>query len=267
VGLYGQFQHVFSGATHLTLGLRFDEFSKLGSQFSPRFGLVHEISNNHSFKFLYGEAFRAPAENELFLLNNPVLLGNPDLVAESVKSWELIWIGQWPDTGVSLGYFENRFQDAIVQVILDSGINKQENVDQDLSKGFELEGSHQLNERWLLRSSYTNIIEKSDLSFREAEHLMSFMVNFQQGHWNVNLVSVYHGEREMVTVNGDTIALNEYWQLFGKLRYRFSQGWKLTVQIKNLLDKTYFTPANNQTLTDGVPNRGREVLVGLDWNF
>jgi len=213
-GLYAQYQHVFFDTTYLTLGLRYDGFSNIGSQLSPRFGLVHELSNNHSLKFLYGEAYRAPAENELFLLNNPVLLGNPDLDPETVQSWDFIWVGQWSDTGVSLGYFESRFQDAIVQADIGGGSLKQENMDQHPSKGIEFEISHQLNEQWFLRSIYTYISEKAGISFREADQFGSLMVNYQHDRWNVNVIAVSHGEREMNTVDGEVVTLSNYWQVF-----------------------------------------------------
>ena len=266
-GVYGQYQHLFFDTTHLTLGLRYDDFSNIGSQLSPRVGLVHELSNNHSLKLLYGEAYRAPAENELFLVNNPVLVGNPDLDSETVQSWDLIWVGQWPDTGISLGYFESRFQDAIVQLDIGGGILKQENADQDPSKGVEFELSHQLNERWLLRTSYTYISEKADVSFREASQLGSLMVNYQQDRWNANLVAIRHGEREMNAVAGEVLRLSNYWQVFAKLRVNVSPGWQLSVQLKNLLDKDYVAPSNNSPLTQGVPYRGREVLVESAWYF
>ncbi|PCK00126.1 MAG: hypothetical protein COA42_23900, partial [Alteromonadaceae bacterium] len=266
-GLYAQYQHLFFDTTHLTLGLRYDHFSDIGSQTSPRFGLVHELNNNHSIKLLYGEAYRAPAENELFLLNNPLVLGNPDLDPETVQNWDFIWVGRWSDTGVSLGYFESRFQNAIVQVGIGDGTVKQENGNQDPSKGVEFELSHQLNEQWMLRSSYTYISEKAGISFREADQIGSLMVYYQRDRWNVNLIAVRHGEREMNTVDGEVVTLSNYWQVFGKLRFELSQVWQLSVQIKNLLDKDYWVPPNTSTLTQGVPNRGREVLVESVWYF
>ncbi len=269
VGLYGQYQRQLFETTHLTLGLRYDDFSGIGSQFSPRLGLVHELNDHHSVKLLYGAAFRAPAESELNLLNNPVLLGNPDLKAETVQSWDLIWVGQWPHTGISIGYFENHFDDSIVQTSTGSGTQQSENVDQDPTKGFEFELSHELNEHWLLRGTYTYISEKPDLSFRETDQLASLMVNYQQGNWNANLTATYHNERDMPAVdsNNNRIALDDYWQLFGKLSYNFTSDWQAFVQVKNLLDEDYLTPPVTAALSEGVPNRGREILAGIKWRF
>jgi len=268
VGLYGQYQQRLFDKTNLTLGLRHDDFSNIDSHLSPRFGLVQELNNHHSLKLLYGEAFRAPGESELNLLNNPVVLGNPDLKPETVKNSELIWVGQWSDTGVALCYFESRFKDAIVQVT-SGGTRIFENEDQDPSKGFEFELSHELNDHWLLRTTYTHITDTPELSFRESDQLASIMVNYQQGNWNANVFVIYHNDQDMPALdsNGNRITLDDYSLLSGKLNYNFSSDWQGFVQAKNLLDKDYSTPPASDDLTEGVPNRGREILAGIVWQF
>ncbi len=236
-GIYVQYQQQFFDNTHLTMGLRHDEFSHIGAQLSPRFALVHELNSHHSIKLLYGEAFRAPAEGELYLLNNPVVVGNPDLVPETVQSSELIWLGQWPHSGISLGYFESRFKDAIVQVNSGNGFVF-DNVEQEPSKGVELEVSHQLTESWLVGGTYTYFLETPTLSFRESDNLASFRVNYQQANWNGNLAANYQSNKDMPArdSNGERITLDGFWQLFGKVRYYLRSDLQIFIQGKNLLN-------------------------------
>ena len=267
-GIYVQYQQQFFDNTHLTMGLRHDEFSHIGAQLSPRFALVHELNSHHSIKLLYGEAFRAPAEGELYLLNNPVVVGNPDLVPETVQSSELIWLGQWPHSGISLGYFESRFKDAIVQVNSGNGFVF-DNVEQEPSKGVELEVSHQLTESWLVGGTYTYFLETPTLSFRESDNLASFRVNYQQANWNGNLAANYQSNKDMPArdSNGERITLDGFWQLFGKVRYYLRSDLQIFIQGKNLLNKSYLTPPASTTLMQGIPNRGREILTGLTFEF
>lgn len=123
---------MFKG-TLLTLGARYDNFTDIGSQLSPRMGLVQQLNQQHSIKLLFGESFRAPSESELNLQNNPVLLGNPELEPESVKSWDLVWVAQWNESAISLGYFESHFTDSIIQTPTETGIPRYENVLQGLN--------------------------------------------------------------------------------------------------------------------------------------
>jgi len=269
LGLYTQYLHKLFDATYLTLGLRYDDFSDIDSQLSPRLGLVHELNDHQSLKLLYGEAFRAPSESELNLLNNPFVIGNPDLKPETVENIDVIWMGQWPNTNISLGYFESRFKNSIVLIDAGGGAFKYQNVSQNPTKGFEFELSYELSERWLMRASYTYINEKTYLSFREADSLSSLMMNYQQTKWNANLIVSHAAKRKMATGNSNTnlITLNDYWQLFGKLRYSFTDNFTAYIQAKNLLDKNYYTPPVNTALNEGIPNRGREILLGLSWQY
>jgi outer membrane receptor for ferrienterochelin and colicins len=269
-GVYSQYQRQLFEQTHLTLGLRYDHFSGIEGQFIPRVGLIHDLNNYHSIKLLYGEAFRAPAENELNLINNPVLLGNKNLKPETVKSWDLIWVAQWKRTNFSLGYFENYFDDSII--VADSGgggLQYQNATDDTDSKGIEFEASYELNKNWLFRGTYTHIFEQPDNTFREAEHLASLMVNYQQGKWNTNLIATYRGKSEMATggSSDNRIDLDDQWQLYGKLGYEFSSQWQGFVQIKNLLDEEVLSAPNGIDMTEGVPNRGREIFAGVIWGF
>ncbi|MDO9049381.1 MAG: TonB-dependent receptor [Methylobacter sp.] len=72
----------------LTLGARYDRYSDFGGTFNPRMGFNWEFIKNYSLKFSYGTAYRAPSFGELGLVNNPVLLGNPMLKPEEVKTFE-----------------------------------------------------------------------------------------------------------------------------------------------------------------------------------
>jgi outer membrane receptor for ferrienterochelin and colicins len=72
----------------LTAGVRYDEYSDVGSTVNPRLALVWAAEYNLTAKFLYGRAFRAPSFTELYSQNNPAQLGNPDLEPETIDTYE-----------------------------------------------------------------------------------------------------------------------------------------------------------------------------------
>ncbi len=73
----------------LTAGLRYDRYSDFGSTLNPRAALVWQSSYALTTKLLFGRAFRAPSFAELYNINNPVALGNPELRPETIRTWEL----------------------------------------------------------------------------------------------------------------------------------------------------------------------------------
>jgi len=72
----------------LTLGLRDDHYSDLGSTVNPRLALVWDAAYNLTVKLLHGQAFRAPGFNEQYTVN-PVATGNPQLKPERIATHEL----------------------------------------------------------------------------------------------------------------------------------------------------------------------------------
>jgi len=267
IGAYVQYQQELMLNTNLLLGLRHDEYEQAGSRLSPRMGLVQSLGDVHSVKLLYGEAFRAPALNETGLINNPILVGNPDLKHEIVKTWELIWQGYWQHTGLSLGWFQNRFKDPIIQAQAGASTRTWVNGGSENSQGFEFEARHALGEHWTALASLTRLIELPDSALREAETLASLQINYGKNSWNYNVSAIYHGERDMLTPNDGQLGLDEYWFVNGKLNYSVNQSGQVYVQIKNLLDENYQTAAQGQLNSEGVPNRSLEIQVGMNWQF
>jgi outer membrane receptor for ferrienterochelin and colicins len=83
----------------LNLGLRYDHYSTFGGTTNPRAALIYNPWAKTTFKFLYGQSFRAPNMFELFY-DAPGNEANPSLRSETVKTMELVWEQ----------YFANHFQ-------------------------------------------------------------------------------------------------------------------------------------------------------------
>lgn len=264
--IFSQYQKQLNKQTLLTLGLRYDEYDNLGGHASPRLGVVYQINDAHTLKLLYGEAFRAPSLSEMGIINNPLVLGNPNLNYETVKTWDLIWMTNWRSTRFTFGGFYNNYQDPIVAGLIGS-TRTFVNSTNETSNGVAFEVNHYFNEQWFARATYTNFFELPDTAFREAKELMSFEVNFNQGAWNWNLLGYYQDKRYTLGANNSLHKLNDFWLFNSKLTYHFQQGYNLSAQFKNLGDSDFYTPAQGVNLPQGVPNRGREMSLILDWSF
>ena len=266
VGIYGQYQRNLSEKTNLTAGLRYDEYDQFGSHFSPRLGLVHLLSASQTIKILYGEAYRAPSLSETGIINNPLFVGNPNLGYESVRTWDLLWIGTWGNTIVSTGVFKNNYTDAIVAGF--SGTSRTfVNGGDESSDGYMLGAKYFLTTEWSLRTIYTEFTHLPDSAFREAKRLASIELNFNHARWNWNLVSSYQSERYTLGTNNSFQTLDNIWLVNSKLRYTFANEHSVSLQFKNLTDLNYTTPAQGTSIPQGVPNRGREISLAVEWAF
>jgi outer membrane receptor protein involved in Fe transport len=266
MGLYGQYLRELNENTHLTLGVRYDNYSDIGNHVSPRLGLVRQITDHQTFKILYGEAYRAPSLSEMGLKNNPTLVGNPNLNYEIVKTWDLIWLGSWHSTSVSINGFRNDYTHPIATGLNETGRTYVNGAD-EYSTGLEMEVSQQVSEHWLLRATYTHFLDLPDSAFREADYLASLMLNYDTDKWTWNIAAVRHGERNELVSSEIQRALDAYWFANTKYQYRFNKSYEIGLQIKNIFDEHFYTPSQGTGVPNGIPHRGREMEASLRWNF
>ncbi len=73
----------------LTAGVRYDDYSDFSGAISPRIALVWNTAPGLVTKVLYGRAFRAPTFGEMYTQNNPSILGNKGLDAETIDTYEI----------------------------------------------------------------------------------------------------------------------------------------------------------------------------------
>jgi iron complex outermembrane receptor protein len=263
-GIYGQYQRDLNEATRVTLGARYDYHQYRGEHVSPRLGIVHQLSDTQSLKLLYGEAFRAPSLGETGVINNPLIVGNPDLDFELVRTWDAIWLANWNKTSVSIGAFRNVYQDPIIAGLIGT-TRTYINGGDEHSDGIEIELQQHLGNNWFARVAYTDFLTLPDSAFREAQHLTGLELNYAEGRWNWNIAAWYQSERQSPGLAGLRNSLDSYWVVNSKLRYQVSPTLTLNVQCKNLADDQFRTPGQGVNLPEGAPNRGRELSLNLEW--
>ncbi len=65
IGLYLQHKYKINQQVNLTWGGRYDHYSDVGSTVTPRVALVYSPVEKTKFKWMYGEAFRAPSVRQV----------------------------------------------------------------------------------------------------------------------------------------------------------------------------------------------------------
>lgn len=143
----------------LTTGVRYDNYSDFGDTFNPRIALVWQTSYKLTSKLLYGRAFRAPSFSELFAINNPVSLGNPDLEPEKIDTVELSFeYRPTYDARTKFTIFHydvDGLIDYIDNAELSGAGRIAQNVHDQEGQGFELEASWQVNEVLVVAGNYS----------------------------------------------------------------------------------------------------------------
>ncbi|EGW20777.1 LOW QUALITY PROTEIN: TonB-dependent receptor plug [Methylobacter tundripaludum SV96] len=235
----------------MTVGARYDRYSDFGGTFNPRMGFNWEFIKNYSLKFSYGTAYRAPSFGELGSINNPVLLGNPALKPEQVKTFETGIIAH-PVTGLTTQatYYHSAINQIITQVFGQTTFLRYDNNGSVVAEGVELETRYDFGGK--LQGSYIS-----------ANHVLQHSVQLNQQLADVprqrtNLTALWAFDNTWssfahVLIKGSTLrnlgdtrpdvpgyALFDL-GLLGK--NMFGKQVDISFNVYNLFDKRYYDPA------------------------
>lgn len=250
-----------------TAGLRYDGYEQF-SRITPRAGLIFLPSATQSYKYLYGNAFRAPNAYEL----NAVYFGDGvnALRPESIDTHELVWeryTGDWLRTSVS-GYWY-RADRLITLAPAPStflGITYR-NQGEVRARGLELEGQMRLWRGWQASTSYA-LQRATDRDTRD--ELPNSPRHMLKGRVSIPLLSprsylalegLYVSARG--TLSGGSVAPAGTVNL--TLTQPIGGSWELVGSVRNLFDIDYSDPASSQHLQDVIPQNGRTARIGLRW--
>lgn len=184
-------------AHRLVLGMRYDRYEQSGSAASPRLGWVWTPDERCALKLLYQEAFFAPTLSQLFLQNNPVIAGNPELKPTRVETWELIGQRQWEQVLWRATFFRRDAKDGFIVAPGRRAVITTINAVRQRSEGIEttlhwspspdwrlrLTGSALLDDDYVLPRQVADVPPGMFVSRRTASALLAW----QPGDWELSL--------------------------------------------------------------------------------
>ncbi|MCP4149284.1 MAG: TonB-dependent receptor [bacterium] len=262
-GLYIQDKQTMGKRLSLTMGFRYDRYNDFGGTLNPRAAVIYAPPWGGKIKGMYGRAFRSPNFLELYDKNNPVDFGNRDLKPEKVETFELAYIQSFKNLYVVATYFRSRIEDIIILGAPVShpdnplGSPSFSNSGEITITGLEVEFKTTPFKNMIVAGTYSHYFEPEILPV--SMDTASFIVNYKVSGVNININGVYRGENPLLPDQG------AYFPINAALRLRLKKGLSLTGSVKNIFDEEYRTLS--VLLPNGVRNRGRSVLVGLDFDF
>jgi len=254
----------------LTMGLRFDHYSDFGDTTNPRVALVWSARHNLTIKALYGEAFRAPSFAETGEKANPILLGNPSLKPETLKSYELAFNYKPSyDLTLDLNLFQYYWKD-IIQFVPDAGDTTRtaQNTGEQEGHGIELEAAWQVNTYLSVLSNYSWQKSEDELNNADAanapEQQLYIRANTSlPGGWNMTLQAnrVMDRNRAFDDPRQD---IDDYTTVDFSLRKSFlGDQLKLSLISKNIFNDDAREPSSNgqpmPAITNDLPLDRRRI--------
>ncbi len=201
--VYAQDEWQLARDLTLTAGLRHDRYSDFGSTTNPRLALVWDVAYNVTAKLLYGRAFRAPSFVELYAINNPVTLGNPNLRPERIETTEAAF--SWQPAGnlsLALNLFRYQMRDILRQVPNDDPTtgSTSSNSGRQVGRGLEIEAQWDVTR-------------------------------------DLRLGANYGGQRSKDKASGLDTGIAPHQHLYLRGDWRFQPGWVANLQVNHVADR------------------------------
>ncbi len=273
-GIFLQDDWQITKALSLILGVRHDYFDTFGDTTNPRMGIVWAFSKQASFKLLYGQAFRAPSYNELYMANNPAIIGNPKLKPEKIETTEGGISFNIKKAFVNFDIFYSKFKDLIVPSNRQNQIGAFaiENSGRAKAYGAELSFAYKWNNQLTFKANYSYQYSKDETFGGRFPFTPSQMGNIIV---DVNLPYNVHVNTRLFLCGkryrkpDDPRKPDPSYALidFSLLKKNFfSKNIWIQCMVHNLLNKKY-TDTAPLDIPEDFPRPGRTVFLEFGYKF
>lgn len=255
--------------TSIQLGAKFDHFSDVKDQFSPRFALVHRYDDENIYKLIYTHSYREPSWREQYLIGSHYFSASEGVESESVDAYEAAFIhkfGIHNDFKLNLFYLNNQdqiyFENMNPRVFDNRG-------DHELY-GLESELSLQLarGDKFYLNYSYVDGENVSGALANSAQHMArAYYIHNLTRELSLSSLVKYVGEKER-TQSDARNNVDDYITADISAVYRYEpEDLSISLSVKNIFDTTYYLPSPDGTYPGDFEQVGTSFLVRLSKGF
>ena len=255
----------------LNAGVRYDYYSTFGGTTNPRAAVIFSPTDQTNFKLLYGSAFRAPQNFELYYYGIG-LKGNPDLKPETIRTYELVAEQQFSKALRGLCSFYYYQIDNLISQTKDpvDQLNFYKNTNTIEARGVELELNGRWPNGWEGRLSYafqeTQVQDTGSELSNSPRHLVKLNLTAPiiKGKLFAGLEERYISSRKTLAGSETEAVWITNLTLFAP---RIWKNLDFSASLYNLFDYSYGDPASEDFRQDQIPQDGRSFRIKLTYRF
>lgn len=259
-------------------GFRYDDFSDIREAISSRATLHWTITPKLNSYLSYNLVSRAPSFIELRNLNNPELIGNPNITSEKINAIE--WaVAYQPSNTLNLGanLFRYNWRD-IIAFEPDPGetTSTAQNIGNQTGSGMEVSIQWKALQNLKLRGSYAfqRAIDKryNAEAGKVPRHRIYANVHWRfLSNWSLNTQLNWIMDRKR-QFSDDRPAIKDYQTVDLTLRsQKFNKHWEFSLAVRNAFDVDAREPSNTREPVSNIPNdyplAGRSLLGEIRYIF
>jgi iron complex outermembrane receptor protein len=272
-GVFGQDEVRLGKQVILDVGVRYDHYDTFGGTVNPRAALIYHPFETTSVKLLYGTAFRAPNNYELYFSSADLYKPNPDLKPERIATYEAIVEQRLGSSWqLSAGGFHYRVSD-VINLVADpaDGLFLYKNAGKVDASGAEAELSGRWSGGFQTVASYTyqevRDAQTKEILVNSPRHIVKgrAMAPLVADKLLLGAEAQYFSGRKTVTggtVGGHTVVNATLSTGAGLMR-----NLELSLSVFNLFDFAYDDPTADDFVADRIVQEGRTLLARATVRF
>ncbi len=260
----------YSDRLQFLSSLSYENNTHIDPKINPKLSLVYRYENSDILKFIYSSSHRSPSWQELYTLNNHARVGNKDLKAEKIQTFE----------GSCIKHLKNN---SFIQTTLFYLINK--NQIHNNTKNNQYINSDKINNIQGLELEYKGNITPKDTLYLN----MSYIDGENSFDQTLSLVSKYLIKGYYIYNIQENIALSTVAKYASKkhrlnsdqrtdrsgntvidstLSYEnYTFDYKISLGIKNIFDRDLYYISKPDTYEEDYPQIGRSFILSFSKRF
>jgi outer membrane receptor for ferrienterochelin and colicins len=265
--LFAQAEWRIAPGWDATIGVRHDAYASFGGVTDPRLALIHTPSRDLTLKLIYGQAFRAPNDYELYYNDGGVSQkANPDLSPERVRSAEALAEWRFAPGWRAVGAFYFNRITAVINTVTDSsdGLLVNVNSEQAIARGIEAEVEGRTSFGLELFATVTTQFGAIATNAPRTQVKGRVAQGFAGDRATAALESIYQTDR--TTLAGTVVPGQALTNLVFTAQ-KFWKGLRVAAVVQNLFDTTLADPGGPEHRQDRIPLPGRQFLLKLEYAF
>lgn len=253
---YVQGDYLITNGLKTVVGGQLHKIPNIPVTFVPRVALLGSLGSGWGFKGLYGHALRAPYPGETDLTLRTVY-GSPDLVPETIKTFEVQVFLNHDKGNISLAYFNSKIERIIARTANPNPLQSDliyDNLGTSNAMGLEMEWKYSLSKSGYVLGSYSfqhtqTVLNETQLRSRLPRHMFKVGITQSWRNWNIAVHNSFYSRRpdtiDAMAIHND---LKAYSWLTAKLIYQLlrqetgDQRVELFFEGRNLLNITVYDP-------------------------
>lgn len=255
----------------LTAGVRRDQYSDFGDTTNPRVALVWDADYNLVVKLMHGTAFRAPSFSEQYSINNPVVIGSPNIKPETIATNELAFSWQPATTlQTNLNFFHYDMRDII---LANAATATYQNKGDQTGRGMELELTLDATSNLRLTGSFSLQRSRDEATGQDAG-IAPHRRLFGRADWRFASLwqfgtTINHVADRMREPGDARARIPDYTTVDLILqREKIAQNWEVRAAVRNLFNRNAWDPTFLSVgMNSDLPLPGRSFYIQVQFNF